>query len=302
MKIIDTFLFFNELDLLDIRLKVLHKYVDFFLIVEARQTFSGKPKPLFYQENKNRFSRFKDKIIHYVIEDTPNDFGDFYPPSSIFTKWDFSYPHKSNGIPLNELNITFQREVFQRDSIITPLSKIAFSEDIILLSDLDEIPDPKKIQIAISMLPQDSHVNFEMSWFMYYLNSKCMKKWYGTRLFRFKYLANKSLDLLRYHLEDKNKQIGPVIMESGWHFSFLGGEEKIKEKLDAYDYQGRRSRIFLKILDIFFPHRINKILKRNADIFGAGRNFEIVDVKKEFPDYILNNLKKYPNLFKNDHC
>lgn len=298
MKIIDTFLFFNELDLLEIRLKVLYKYVDYFLIVEARQTFSGKTKRLFYEENKKRFSRFSKKIIHYVIEDTPNDFRNFHPPCSTFTKWDFSYPHKSRGVPLKKLNITFQREVFQRDSIIIPLNKISSSEDIIMLSDLDELPDPRKIKYAITILSDFSHVNFEMNWFMYYLNSKCKQKWYGTRIFKFKYLDNKSIDLMRYHLEDKNLQIGPILKEGGWHFSFLGGASKIKEKLNAYDYQGRRSKFFFIIMDIIFPNRIESNLNRSADIFGTGRNFEIVDIKKEFPGYIFNVLNKYSSLIK----
>jgi beta-1,4-mannosyl-glycoprotein beta-1,4-N-acetylglucosaminyltransferase len=298
MKIIDTFLFFNELDLLEIRLKVLYKYVDYFLIVEARQTFSGKSKPLFYQENKDRFKVFSDKIVHHIIDVTPHNFRNFSPPCSNFTNWNLSYSHKSNGIPLKKLNITFQREVFQRDSIIIPLSKIAFAEDIILLSDLDEIPDPKKIQYAIDILPEFSHVNFEMSWFMYYLNSKCKKKWYGTRIFKYKYLDNKSIDLLRYHLEDKQKQIGPILLEGGWHFSFLGGVNAIKQKLSAYDYQGRRSKLFLKIIDLFIPDRIERNLMRNSDIFGTRRNFEIVDLKKEFPSYIFKVLKKYSSLIK----
>lgn len=298
MKIIDTFLFFNELDLLEIRLKIMYEHVDYFLIVEARHTFSGKPKKLFYQENIIRFKSYSDKIIHYVIEDTPNDFRGFCPPSNFFTNWDISYLHKSHGIPLKKLNITFQREVYQRDSIIIPLSKLATKNDVILLSDLDEIPDPIKIREAIKLLPKNSHVNFEMTWFMYYLNSKYEKKWYGTRLFRYNYLKGKSIDLMRYHLEDKQQQIGPIIENGGWHFSFLGGAKKIKEKLNAYDYQGRRSKLMLKIMDMLIPSRIEKKLRKNADIFGMGRNFESVEMSKEFPSHIFFILKSYKNLIK----
>jgi beta-1,4-mannosyl-glycoprotein beta-1,4-N-acetylglucosaminyltransferase len=103
---------------------------------------------------------------------------------------------------------------------------------------------------------------------------------------------------MRYHLEDKNLQIGPILKEGGWHLSFLGGASKIKEKLNAYDYQGRRSKFFFIIMDIIFPNRIENNLNRNADIFGTGRNFEIVDIKEEFPGYIFNVLNKYPGLIK----
>lgn len=73
IKIYDVFTFFNELDLLEIRLNILDPYVDYFVIVEATETFSGYPKPLYYEENKERFKKWKDKIIHYVIDDTPKD-------------------------------------------------------------------------------------------------------------------------------------------------------------------------------------------------------------------------------------
>ena len=74
MKIYDAFLFFNELDLLEIRLNLLNDYVDYFVISESDLTFSGKPKPLYYLENKDRFKQFEKKIIHQVLTDNPTDF------------------------------------------------------------------------------------------------------------------------------------------------------------------------------------------------------------------------------------
>ena len=70
-KIIDSILFFNELDLLELRLEELYDHVDIFLIVESDKTFTGKPKPLFYKNNSNRFSKWSDKIHHYVVDDMP---------------------------------------------------------------------------------------------------------------------------------------------------------------------------------------------------------------------------------------
>ena len=68
MKIFDVFLFFNELDLLEIRLNMLYPFVDYFVINEATQTFFGSDKPLYYLENKERFKKFEDKIVHNIIE------------------------------------------------------------------------------------------------------------------------------------------------------------------------------------------------------------------------------------------
>ena len=70
-KIIDSILFFNELDLLELRLEELYDHVDMFLIVESDKTFTGKPKPLFYKNNSKRFSKWSDKIHHYVVNDMP---------------------------------------------------------------------------------------------------------------------------------------------------------------------------------------------------------------------------------------
>ena len=73
-KIYDCFLFFNELETLELRLEILNDIVDKFVIVESTVTFSGKEKKLFFNENKEKFKKFEDKIIHVIINDTPKDF------------------------------------------------------------------------------------------------------------------------------------------------------------------------------------------------------------------------------------
>ena len=74
MKVFDSFIFFNELDLLEMRLNILNDVVDHFVLTESPFTVSGNEKPLYYQENKDRFGKFNDKIVHYVTEEIPNDF------------------------------------------------------------------------------------------------------------------------------------------------------------------------------------------------------------------------------------
>ena len=73
IKIYDVFCFFNELDLLEIRLNILDPYVDYFVLYEAPRTFSGDPKPLYFQENRQRFKKWERKIIHYVVENVPGN-------------------------------------------------------------------------------------------------------------------------------------------------------------------------------------------------------------------------------------
>ena len=74
MKIYDCFNFFNELDILELRLNILYEHVDYFVIVEADKTHSGENKPFYLKENMERFKKFSDKIISYHILDTPSNF------------------------------------------------------------------------------------------------------------------------------------------------------------------------------------------------------------------------------------
>lgn len=298
MKIYDTFLFYNELELLELRLHTLGDLVDHFVITEARVTFSGKPKPLYYSENKERYKKFEAKIIHNVIEKTPSSFESFKPPNEYFTQRDVSYPHKSGGIPLSKLSLDFQREVYQRDSVINGLLGIAQPDDLIMISDLDELPNPAAVlQVIDSFIPGTIY-NLCQKWYMYYFNVVCSNEWFGTRICDFATLKGRSVDLMRYHLENRSEQPGPVVENGGWHFSFLGGQQRVREKLAAYSYQGRRSKFFLQFLDKVFPQRIQRKIENNDDIFNTGRQFRTVKLDHEFPSYLLANRQRFESLIK----
>src|SRR5690349_24880068 len=116
----DCFTFFNELDLLEIRLNVLNPVVDKFVLVESTRTFQNKPKPLYFQQNATRFSAFKDKIIHIVVDQFP-DFGDWTEANS----WTLEH--------------------HQRNSINRGLTRCT-RDDVVIISDLDEIPRPETIR------------------------------------------------------------------------------------------------------------------------------------------------------------
>lgn len=121
-RVFDCFTFFNELDILDIRLAELDPLVDFFVLVEATRTFTGRPKPLYYADNRQRYARYADKIIHVVVDDLPLD-----AP----THW--------------------IRESYQRDCIMRGLTE-ARPDDRIIISDCDEIPKPNLLRQALLSL------------------------------------------------------------------------------------------------------------------------------------------------------
>ena len=117
--IYDCFTFFNELDLLEIRLNILNDVVDKFVLVEATKTFSGKDKPLYYEQNKKRFAKFQDKIIHVIVDDFPK-------------------PDDKTQ------DVAFMMESYQRNAILWGL-KSAKDNDVVIIADLDEIPNPETV-------------------------------------------------------------------------------------------------------------------------------------------------------------
>jgi len=144
-KIYDTFLFFNELEILNLRMNILNDVVDYFVVVESTITFSSKPKKLLFQENKDLFNEFKDKIIHIVVDDTPTNFLVINYIEDCITDYDIlknkilKYVDESPNWPRDQFQ--WGIETYQRESIIKGLTGCN-DNDIIIVSDVDEIPNP----------------------------------------------------------------------------------------------------------------------------------------------------------------
>jgi len=212
-KIIDCFMFYNELDLITYRLNILNNVVDYFVIVESTHTFSGKEKKLYSNELTELFYKFKDKIIHIVVDDFP-----------------FKYPNINYDNKEQWKNEKFQRNCIKRglDNIDVDI----LDNDIILISDLDEIPDPntlnlikeEKINVTVNVIEQD--------FYYYNLNTKSNKKWNGTRVILYSILKNKN-NIIQYY---RNNQF-PVINNGGWHLSFFGDKYFIKNKIENFSHQ-----------------------------------------------------------------
>ena len=272
--IYDCFPFFNELDLLEIRLNVLNGVVDKFVLVEATQTFNGESKPLYFNENKQRFARFADKIIHIVCDE---DFSGEKNPWVI--------EHK------------------QRNYIAKGWQNCQ-DEDVIMISDLDEIPNPEKI-IKYKDVPGIKC--FRNNFYYYYLNYICVddpvwKK--GTRMLKYKDCRN-SLDTekvrMNGHLPDEYKQgttpnkiryykKGPWVRNGGWHFSYLGGAEAIRKKILSISHTEFHKPEYTDI------KKIEERIAAGDDLFGRGMRFRAVAIDKSYPQYIRNNLIKYNKL------
>ncbi len=228
--IIDCFPFFNEIDLLKIRLELLDDIVDRVVLVESTRTFSLKKKKLYYNENKNLFERYNKKITHIIVDDTP----------ALFNKIFLRKPHQlfwliKNGksLSINPHHIDFH----QKNKIADGL-KHCEDEDVLILSDLDEIPNPNVFN-NLSFLKNNKKGALMLKNFCYFLNGKLYDKdnkevvWLGPAILKFK-------DFRSFHAErrealhslDKGKpNTFKIIKDAGWHFGYLGGIKKVQYKI-----------------------------------------------------------------------
>ena len=258
MKIYDCFIFNDEVDLLELRLHILDEVVDKFVIVEGRKTFSGNKKESIFLKNKKKFSRWEDKISYSYI-----DIPDFS------TTWD--------------------REIYSRNYALT--LPIYEDDDIIISSDIDEIPNPEAIRNVNEWINDSEHFTFQMNFYMYYINNFVTNNWFGSRVAKYVYLKNTTLDNIRETTEDKSNITGSIIDGGGWHFSYLGGEEMIKNKIQSFSHTEYNTRNIIS--------NISKNLEDNRDLFDRPTNFKTINItEEEYPTHIVENKENYYYLIK----
>lgn len=288
IKIYDIFTFFNELDLLEIRFNILEPYVDYFIIVEATETFSGYPKILYYEQNKERFKKWHNKIIHYVIDDIPKNEDDLR--SRLYKNKNLSYLNKQiikDSLTIGNIGNGVARwfnEFYQKEMIKMPLVNLK-DDDICYVSDLDEIWNPDLI-IDYS---KDSIFKPEQIGYQYFLNNRSNEDWHGwtgTIATKYKNIKYSCLNHLRTHRKMKNKYV--FLKNGGWHFSFLGGYEGAKKKIEGYKHFWYEPQETLKNLQA-------RVLN-NQDY--KGRSIKLWKDEDGLPGYILNNKEKYNKLLK----
>jgi beta-1,4-mannosyl-glycoprotein beta-1,4-N-acetylglucosaminyltransferase len=286
-KIYDCFLFFNELEILELRMNILNDVVDYFVIVESTKTFSSKPKNLFYGDNESLFEKFKDKIIHVIIDDTPVNFININYITNPKTEGEIlnnkilKYVDESPGWSRHETQ--WGVETYQRECILKGLINCN-DDDIIIVSDVDEIPNPDELIKIKENFNNEDIIEFKQNMYYYYFNVLKETDWSGPKLCSFKYIKDIALNGLR-----QNKHTNKVISNGGWHFSFMGGEEKIVEKLEAYAHQEYNTS--------FYKENIVKNITSNSDLFFRG-GLTQVELDETYPKYLLDNLDKYKHMLK----
>ena len=194
MKIFDCFPFFNELEILELRLTTLGSVVDYFVLVEANVTMTGKPKEFVFEKNRFRYRRYLDKIIYVKVKDAPK-------LSRKLDDWTIDY--------------------FQRNCITRGL-RDAKIEDKIIISDADEIPNPTKI---VEYKDSRDNIFFNQYLFNFFVN--CFEgNWNGPIMTSFD-------ESMPFPQELRARARGVNVKNGGWHYSYMGGLNRILKKLDS---------------------------------------------------------------------
>ena len=267
----DCFTFFNELDLLEIRLNVLKDVVDKFILVEATRTFTNRPKELVFEKNRNRFLGFADRIIHVIVDDFP--------------------PFKS----------AWHYESHQRNAISRGLVD-AKPTDMVLLGDIDEIPRPE----LVLKFSQKSGISvFNQTYYSYYLNYRNVRQswWYGTKMLSYddfchafdgvKTTKNEFLpeelnfgttpSKIRMRTPPFYKIRTRHIHNGGWHFTNLGGADSLALKMRSFSHQE-----YNPGEDKIDVGRLEKMISEGKGPFWEMQCFaERID--DSYPDYVRCN-------------
>ena len=265
MKVYDCFSYWDEDLLLDLRLNILNDVVDYFVIVEGNKTWQNNFKKL--QFDCNKFSKFKDKIIYVPVEDLPNG------------------------------KNPYLRENFQRNCITRGLKKSA-DDDLIIISDLDEIPNPDQI---LKFQPKLKYAAFQQMHFYYKFNLSNITRpfWYGSRISVNKFL--KSPQWLR-NLKFKKRpfwridkwRLNNIITNGGWHFCNLKTPEKLlykyKNLCETDDPIVFKEKINEKFLNL---KSIEQKIKTGSDIIGRNDRYIKIHIDHSFPEHLVKNLSIY---------
>ena len=293
MKIFDCFMYFDEDQVLDLRLNVLYQNVDYFVIVESTYNHKGEKRNLLF--NSQKFEKFNDKIIYLVYDKIPQ----LVEP----IKETDNEKEKDGKYIMNAL----YRENAQRDFILEGL-KSAKKDDLILISDVDEIP--KLSSVNLNQIKNEI-ILFKQDMFYYKYNLSLPNfKWTGTKAVKRKNLVSpqwlrnvKDRKYPFYRVDtffsDKKYINIQIINDGGWHFSNIKSPEMIEHKLRSYLHHREFDQVSLSIKEI------NELVKKKQAIYdlrvdkrvnkvGNGVILENFEMKK-LPNYINNNIDKYKN-------
>ena len=265
MAIFDCFQYFNEEHIADLRFNILNEDVDFFVIVESTVNHQGQSRKLHF--DKNKYKKFQKKIIYIEVDDTPES---------------IKKPH-TGGESLVEQH--------QRNSIMKGLKR-SQDNDLIILSDVDEIPNLKKLNI----FDKNKYAVFSQKMFMYKLNLLNLNEnnWHGSKIClrkNFKspqWLRNLKFKKYPFWRIDKRKNL-QIIDGGGWHFAYLQDVKNISQKIKSFAHGEFNKE------EIVNEKNIELRINRGEDVLGRGYKIKKIEIDSSYPGYIVKNKDKLKN-------
>jgi beta-1,4-mannosyl-glycoprotein beta-1,4-N-acetylglucosaminyltransferase len=243
--------------------------------VEMDRTFTDHPKPLYFDEDKERYKRFLPKIEHVVVRDYPDDRDD-----------------------------AWRMENHQRDAISRGLDGIR-PDDVVIVSDADEIVSADAVRRNVD---RPGVKFFRMRMFYYFFNCEGVGQvWDKAKMARYRDLdgpqwlrdwpapsrfeRRRPVRQLLKHLRRVHGTLTGrhvTVRNGGWHFSYLGGVDAIRYKVRSFAHTQFAEEDFLD------PQRVLRLMERGEDLFGRrGMRFRFVSLDGDFPDYLLRNRRRF---------
>ena len=263
MAIYDCFQFFDEEHILDLRLNILNEFVDFFVMVESTTDHQGNPKKLNFDLKK--FKKYDRKIIYIVVDDT------------------------SEAIKKPHIGGESLVEQHQRNSLTRGL-KNCRDDDLIILSDVDEIPDLNKLN---TFDKKSKYAVFSQKMFNYKINllNETENNWHGSKICLKKNLKSpqwlRNLKFKKYPFWriDKPRNL-QIIENGGWHFAYLQNADSILKKIKSFAHGEFNKPNYTN------PETIKEKINMGKDIFNREISYKKVQIDSSFPKYIVDNKEK----------
>ena len=271
MKIFDCFTFYNEIDLLELRLHELYTKVDHFVIVESNQTFTNRPKP--WNFDITRFPQYQDKIIYIQVDDMPNS----------ANPWD--------------------NETHQRNAIVRGLTT-ALADDIVIVSDVDEVLRPE----AIDHVRNSDQTIFAFRMPIYNFKFNYMRQRPGqydcwamaTKASTFDAITPNSLRDMRHNFHQApHHYVGDgieLVEHAGWHFGYLGDNDYLRDKAQSFSHSERNTPEFLQHIDVDAS-----IAARKEWCRDESAEYAIVQLDDYFPKTLVHNRDRYAKFILDNH-
>lgn len=273
--IYDCIPFFNELDILKLRMQIMSPYVDKFVLEESTVTFSGEPKEMVFDRHRDMFAPFADKIIYVAVDNSP-----------------------MSGVT------THERDKFQKNQLIRGMVDCR-PDDIVIFSDVDEIPNPKALTKIFDNFDPSKIYHLAQRMFYCFLNMEEIsgnllsitgefpgvehKQWLGTKICSFANLPEEGIVFLREVSPDDPRSVR--VADGGWHFGYMGGDgerdvaRRIGIKVQAAAHQEYNTSRYLS-------EAVDRLLC-GEDIFDRNAKFVRVPIDESYPEYLRQHRDEY---------